>query len=86
MNVDKAPLDVMRIVLPSAVRRGRLATAAVWRVTMPNGDVWQFNRRKDARAFAAHGGCPHGEKSRCWLYCRGYVVGRAGPAPCSEPP
>jgi len=71
-------LSVDRVILPSRIRRGRLAVGAVWRVRLPNGDLWQFGRKKDATAFAAAGGCTHGIplSSWCWKGCGGRVVDR----------
>lgn len=70
MNLYK----VERVVLPSALRRGRMATAPVWRVAVP-GALWQFQTRKAAQAFAAARGCPHSVNTlrHCWE-CGGRVV------------
>ena len=75
-------MKVERVVLPSRIRRGRMATAPVWRVTLESGEVWQFQRRKDAEAFALVGGCPH-NTADCWRECRGYIVGLV---PATTPP
>lgn len=67
-----------RAVLPSRVRRGRMSTTPVWRVTLVSGDVWEFQRRKDALRFANAGGCPDGvERGMCWA-CRGRALKGGG--------
>ena len=46
---------VERIVLPSAIRRGRLATSPVWDVVDPDNVRWRFRTRREAAAFATIG-------------------------------
>jgi hypothetical protein len=73
-------LTVERVVLPSRVRRGRLAVSPVWRVAVAE-NVWQFGARKEAAAFVAAGGCSHIAReslaAHTWCpACRGYIVER----------
>lgn len=66
---------VERVVLPSRVRRGRMAASPVWYLSLPNGARWRFLARKDALAAMRAGGCPHttdpsyrrhGDLANCW--------------------
>ena len=70
-----------RMVLPSRIRRGRMATSPVWRVELVNGEVWQFQRRKDALVFANAGRCKHltmgDDRCRdghCVIFCGVYRI------------
>jgi hypothetical protein len=75
--VFMATLNVDRVFLNSAVRRGRLAVSPVWQVRLADGAIWQFLRKRDAQAFAAAGGCTHepGTPSVFWcITCGGRRV------------
>lgn len=64
---------IRRIFEPSAIRRGRLATSPVFYVDAPDGSVWRFQRKKDARAFVLAGFVCAGHERLCRL-CRGYQI------------
>lgn len=58
-------VKIDRVYENSALRRGRLATSPVWYVTLVTGTRWRFNRKRDADAFAAAGGCTNHETFLC---------------------
>jgi hypothetical protein len=73
-------LTLERIVEPSRIRRGRIATSPKWFVTFAeSGKQWRFQTRKAAQVFIAAGGCTHknafGGMQRPWCGdCNGYEV------------
>lgn len=66
-------IDIERVFLPSAIRRGREQTSPTFAVSVP-GYRYFFRRRKDAQRFVEAGGvCPEHERIYCnacngWRY------------------
>lgn len=53
MKTEQEAPRLERLYLPSRIRRGRLSTVPTWRVTLANGETFDFQTRKDAGAFVA---------------------------------
>jgi len=68
-------LTVERVFLPSAIRRGRLATSPTYIVRVHALIEWRFHRKRDADAFARRDGmCVSvlGHAGTDWCgHCRG---------------
>lgn len=74
-GVDMVIADpkIERIFERSHLRRGRMATRPVFKVTTRAGKRWCFGRRKDAQAFIERGCvCPAHHPSACYQ-CGGSV-------------
>jgi hypothetical protein len=73
-----APPTIERVFEPSHLRRGRLATSPVWKVTAPDGARWRFHRKKDAQRFIDNGCvCPNHKQLFC--DCGGSIEAPTGP-------
>ena len=68
---------VERIVLPSAIRRGQMATSPVWDVVDPASVRWRFRTRKEAAKFATVG-CENHERNALFG-CTGCGAHQVGP-------
>lgn len=67
---------ITRVVEPSRIRRGRLATSPVWLVQRPTGQAGRFQTKKAATKFDAEG-CAHVGDQRIggWCtVCRGSIT------------
>lgn len=52
-------LKLERVVEPSHIRRGRLATSPTWYVrNLTTGALWRFPTKRAANRFISLGGCP----------------------------
>ena len=68
---------IERVVEPSRIRRGRMATSPVWLVRRATGESGRFQTRMHAAAFDADG-CTHGHEKRIGTWCtvcRGHISG-----------